>query len=97
MTGLRAVALSRGYVHSAEELGKYKMVFQVLAIHGLLLHYPFLGIDFHVAGMYFLWLALILGLWSGFTYHVTVVRALVRTESAGASTNVGGPGRRVSA
>jgi len=80
VTGLRAVALSRGYVHAAEELGKYKMVFQVLAIHGLLLHYPFLGIDFHVAGMYFLWLALAVGLWSGVTYHYTVIRALMRTE-----------------
>lgn len=77
VTGLRAVALSQGYVHGAEELGKYKMVFQILALHGLLLHYDFLGIDFHIAGMYFLWLAMVLGLWSGVAYHIHVVRALL--------------------
>ncbi len=79
VTGLRAVALSRGYVHAAEELGKYKMIFQVLALHGLLLHYTFLGIDFHAAGMYFLWIALVLGVWSGVRYHYDVLRALTRS------------------
>lgn len=82
VTGLRAVALSQGVVHAAEELGKYKMMFQILAIHGLLLHYDFLGADFHVAGMYFLWIALVLGLWSGVTYHWHVIRALSQQPAA---------------
>lgn len=85
VTGLRAVALSRGIVHAAEELGKVKMVFQVLAIHGLLLHYEFLGVNFHAAGMYFLWLALVVGLWSGVVYHYTVIRALLRPDPGAAA------------
>ena len=89
VTGLRAVALSQGLVHGAEELGKYKMVFQVLAVQGLLLHYEFFGVDFHVAGMYFLWLALIVGLWSGIVYHVHVVRALLRPQPAGTDIAAG--------
>ena len=77
VTGLRAVALGQGVVVAAEELGKYKMIFQMFALHGLLLHYPFLGIDWHVAGMYFLWIALVVSLWSGIDYHVKVIRQLL--------------------
>ncbi len=78
VTGLRAVALGQGVVLGAEELGKYKMVFQMFALHGLLLHYHFLGIDFHLAGMYFLWISLVISLWSGIDYHVKVIRQLMR-------------------
>lgn len=75
VTGLRAVAIGEGIVLAAEELGKYKTIFQMFALHGLLLHYPFLGIDFHAGGMYFLWIAMLLGLWSGMDYHMRVIRA----------------------
>ena len=78
VTGLRAVALGQGVVVAAEELGKYKMIFQMFALHGLLLHYDFLGIDFHLAGMYFLWISLVISLWSGIDYHVKVIRQLTR-------------------
>jgi CDP-diacylglycerol--glycerol-3-phosphate 3-phosphatidyltransferase len=74
VTGLRAVALSEGIVLGAEELGKYKTIFQMLALHGLLLHYSFLGVDFFAGGMYFLWPSLVLTLWSGVDYHVRVIR-----------------------
>lgn len=77
VTGLRAVALGQGLVVAAEELGKYKMIFQMFALHGLLLHYHFLGVDFHTAGMYFLWISLVMSLWSGIDYHVKVIRQLV--------------------
>ena len=74
VTGLRAVALSEGIVLAAEELGKYKTIFQMLALHGLLLHYPFFGVDFFAGGMYFLWPSLVLSVWSGVDYHVRVIR-----------------------
>jgi CDP-diacylglycerol--glycerol-3-phosphate 3-phosphatidyltransferase len=74
VTGLRAMATSEGIVLAAEELGKYKTIFQMLAVHGLLLHYTFLGVDFFAAGMYFLWPSMILSLWSGIDYHVRVLR-----------------------
>ena len=85
VTGLRAVALGQGVVLAAEELGKYKMIFQMFALHGLLLHYHFVGVDFHVAGMYFLWISLVISLWSGIDYHVRVIRQLTHSTAAPAS------------
>lgn len=77
VTGLRAMATSEGIVLAAEELGKYKMILQMFALQGLLLHYDFLGVDFHTAGMYFLWASLVLSLWSGVDYHVRVIRHVI--------------------
>jgi CDP-diacylglycerol--glycerol-3-phosphate 3-phosphatidyltransferase len=68
ITGLRSMAVSEGKVISADELGKKKMVFQIVAILGLLLHYKYFGINFHAVGMFFLWLAVVLTLWSGINY-----------------------------
>jgi len=68
ITGLRSMAVSEGKVISADELGKKKMVFQIVAILGLLLHYEYFDVNFHAVGMFFLWLAVILTLWSGFNY-----------------------------
>ena len=68
ITGLRGMAVSEGKVIGADNLGKKKMVFQIVAILGLLLHYEYYGINFHVVGMFFLWLAVVLTLWSGFNY-----------------------------
>ena len=74
VTGLRAIASGEGIILAAEELGKYKMLFQMFALHGLLIHYQYGFIDFYVGGMYFLWIALILSLWSGIDYHLKVFR-----------------------
>jgi len=69
ITGLRAVAIERSkLVMSASWLGKYKFVFQMVAVTSLLLHYPFLWFQFHVIGMYFLWAALVLTVWSAADY-----------------------------
>lgn len=78
VTGLRAIAVGGGMVLAAEELGKYKMIFQMLALHGLLLHYGFLGVDCHAFGMYFLWISLVVSLWSGVDYYVKVIRQAVQ-------------------
>jgi CDP-diacylglycerol--glycerol-3-phosphate 3-phosphatidyltransferase len=74
VTGLRGIASGEGITLGAEELGKYKMIFQTFALVGLLLHYRYLFVDFQVAGTYFLWIALLLGLWSAADYHVRVYR-----------------------
>ena len=68
VTGLRAIAVNEGIIIQASPLGKYKTIFQSVAITGLCLHYVFLNINFHVVGMTFLWGALILTLWSGWDY-----------------------------
>ncbi len=85
ITGLRTIAVSEGKVISANGLGKKKMVFQIVAILGLLLHYEYFGVNFHLVGMFFLWLAVVLTLWSGFNYFRRFWHVLEEndTESAG--------------
>jgi CDP-diacylglycerol--glycerol-3-phosphate 3-phosphatidyltransferase len=84
VTVIRGIALAEGIVMAAEELGKYKFILQSAAVFSLLVHYAYLGIDFYVAGMYLLWIATILGVWSGVNYHVKFFRLL----QAKATTNV---------
>ena len=82
VTGLRGVAAQQGIVMAAETLGKYKMIFQIFAVTGLLVHYTWpipgtgLSVDFHAAGMRFLWIALILAVWSGVDYSARIMRRL---------------------
>jgi CDP-diacylglycerol--glycerol-3-phosphate 3-phosphatidyltransferase len=70
VTGLRAVAATEGRIVGAEELGKYKMALQSIAIEGLLIHYTYFYADFYAAGMFVLWIALALSVWSGAEYFV---------------------------
>jgi CDP-diacylglycerol--glycerol-3-phosphate 3-phosphatidyltransferase len=82
VTGLRGMASSGGVLLPAQELGKYKMIFQMFALEALLLHYPYpvpgtgLVIDFHAGGMVFLWVAVVLAVWSGVDYYVRILREL---------------------
>jgi CDP-diacylglycerol--glycerol-3-phosphate 3-phosphatidyltransferase len=82
VTGLRGIAVNEGIVIQASALGKYKTIFQAVALVGLCLHYSYLNINFHVVGMTFMWGALIVTLWSGFAYfrHFTQVIAPKKTE-----------------
>ena len=82
VTGLRAIASQSGLVVPAQELGKYKMIFQIFALTGLLLHYRFdvpgtqIAVDFHAAGMRFVWIALAVSVWSAIDYYVRVLRQI---------------------
>ena len=76
VTGLRAVAAAEGLIVAAEELGKYKMVLQSIAIHGLLIHYTYFHVDFFAAGMFILWIAMAVSVWSGVDYYVQVLKEL---------------------
>jgi len=76
VTGLRAVAAAEGLIVAAEELGKYKMVLQSIAIHGLLIHYTYFHVDFFAAGMFILWIATAVSVWSGVDYYVRVLKEL---------------------
>ena len=88
ITGLRGIASSEGIVIPASYLGKFKTIFQIVAILGLLMHYDynwFFGIDnplvhvnMHNVGMFYLWIATLLTIWSGVDYLVKFVRVIVR-------------------
>ena len=76
VTGLRAVAATEGMVMGADELGKYKMALQAIAITGLLIHYTYFYVDCFAFGMFVLWIALVVTVWSGIDYYLKVLRAL---------------------
>ncbi|MEO2167064.1 MAG: CDP-alcohol phosphatidyltransferase family protein, partial [bacterium] len=65
-----------GVVLGAEHLGKAKTTMQIVALFSLMVHYSYGPLDFHAAGMVFLWIALILSLWSGTAYHVRFAKIL---------------------
>jgi CDP-diacylglycerol--glycerol-3-phosphate 3-phosphatidyltransferase len=70
VTGLRNIIAEKKEDLSASNLGKYKTGFQIAAIIPLLMHYPYLGINLHAIGMFFLWGALVFTLWSGADYFI---------------------------
>ncbi len=80
VSGIRSIASSEGIVIAASELGKYKTIFQMVAIVGLLLHYHyywFFGVqaDFlypslHNAGIFVFYISLFLTVWSGADYFM---------------------------
>ncbi len=70
ITGLRNLISGQGKDPSASMLGKYKTGFQIAAAIPLLLHYSYLGIDFHLVGSVLLWIALVFTIWSGIDYFV---------------------------
>ncbi len=88
VTGLRSIASSEGITLGAEELGKYKTIFQIFALTGLLLHERYLFVDFHLGGVYFLWIAVVMGVWSAVDYHVRVYRAVRARHVANGGGNV---------
>ncbi|MCA9774785.1 MAG: CDP-diacylglycerol--glycerol-3-phosphate 3-phosphatidyltransferase [Myxococcales bacterium] len=81
VTGLRSIAVEEGVVIPAGELGKYKMLLQIFAIFSLCMHHNYFGVDFHFGGMYYLWLATILAIWSGVEYTVNFLRELQATRA----------------
>jgi len=88
ITGLRSIASSEGIVIQASDLGKYKTIFQLTAIIGLLLHYdynwffgiahPLLTVNMHNAGMFFFWIAFVLTVWSGVDYLARFIKVIAR-------------------
>ena len=88
ITGLRGIASTEGIVISASDLGKYKTIFQIVAILGLLLHYdyywffgiqhPLLHVNMHNVGMFYLWIATVITIWSGVDYLYKFMRVLTK-------------------
>jgi len=80
VTGLRSLAAAGGWIIAAEELGKYKMVLQAISVQGLLIHYTYFNIDFFAAGLFILWIALVVSIWSGVEYFVHGFHLLAAPE-----------------
>jgi CDP-diacylglycerol---glycerol-3-phosphate 3-phosphatidyltransferase len=76
VTGLRGMASEKAIIIAANWLGKYKTAFQCAAIIPLLVHYPILGLQFQLAGEFFLWIALFFTIWSGFDYIISYTKTV---------------------
>ncbi len=71
VTGLRAIAASDGIVIPAETTGKYKLGAQIAAVPLLLLDYHLETEWMAILGNAALWIAMILGIYSGIQYFRT--------------------------
>jgi CDP-diacylglycerol--glycerol-3-phosphate 3-phosphatidyltransferase len=88
ITGLRGLASTEGIVIPASNLGKFKTIFQIVAILGLLLHYnyhwffaidnPYFHVNMHNIGIFYLWIATIITIWSGGDYLAKFVRVITK-------------------
>ena len=88
VSGIRSIASAEGTVIAASDLGKYKTIFQMVAIIGLLLHYDyywFFGLEweiFHVSmhnvGMVYFYISLGLTIWSGVEYFLGFSRFFMK-------------------
>lgn len=88
ITGLRGIASTEGIIIPASDLGKYKTIFQIVAIIGLLLHYeyhpyfsidhPLLTVNMHNVGMFYLWIATFLTAWSGIDYLAKFMKVIAK-------------------
>jgi CDP-diacylglycerol--glycerol-3-phosphate 3-phosphatidyltransferase len=75
--GLRSMAAAEGHVIEASDLGKYKTFCQIIAVSALIIHYPIYGIDPASIGTAFIYVALVLSMWSGFDYLVRFYKATI--------------------
>jgi CDP-diacylglycerol---glycerol-3-phosphate 3-phosphatidyltransferase len=75
--GLRSMAAAEGHVIEASDLGKYKTFCQIIAVSALIIHYPIYGIDPSTIGRAFIYVALVLSMWSGFDYLMKFYKATI--------------------
>jgi CDP-diacylglycerol--glycerol-3-phosphate 3-phosphatidyltransferase len=78
VTSLRVVALREGMLIESSRMGKYKTVFQIVAIVSLLINYKYkfgvssisFFVDFNRMGIVLLYIALIITVWTGADYFL---------------------------
>jgi CDP-diacylglycerol--glycerol-3-phosphate 3-phosphatidyltransferase len=71
---LRGLAAAEGLILAPDRWGKTKTLLQMAALTALILHYPYVGVDFQKVGTGLLWLALITTLASGVGYFLAFFR-----------------------
>lgn len=98
ITGLRSVASSEGLVISARQLGKRKTALQLLGILCLIVHfeYPliFVGayINFHLVGLYTIYISLVFSIFSAIEYIGLFARAVQQRGKQEARVDLGAEG-----
>lgn len=88
VTGLRSIASAEGIVIDASDLGKYKTIFQMIAIPGLLLHYDyywlfglrydFSHVNMHNFGIFYFYVAFAMTMWSGADYLTKFFKVIAK-------------------
>ena len=68
ITGLRAIASSKGIIIAAEKSAKYKTTFQMIAVGALAVHVTVLGLNGHLIGLVTLYISLGFSLYSAMEY-----------------------------
>ncbi len=77
ITGLRGISVSQGIVIAASALGKYKTVFETMAIFFLILNGEYLFIRCRPVGMVFLWMALVFAVLSAIEYFRKFLKEII--------------------
>ena len=68
ITGLRAVASSEGIIIPASQIGKDKTFFQTVSFTCLIIYHPLFGINSYSVGLFFLVVAVLYTIISGYKY-----------------------------
>lgn len=82
VTALRGIAADEGIVIDASRWGKYKSAFVSVATVWLLMHYPFLGINWRLMAWIFLIPALVFSVASGLHYSAGFFKEAARRGRA---------------
>jgi CDP-diacylglycerol--glycerol-3-phosphate 3-phosphatidyltransferase len=80
VTSLRFVAATNGLFIESSRMGKIKTSLQIIATIFLIIHYEYFSLDAQAIGEVFLWLAVIVTLWSGTDYFYRFFRIMMRTK-----------------
>lgn len=81
VTALRGIAVDEGIVIAASDLGKYKSAFLSMATVGLIMHYPFFGIEWRMVAWVLLVPSFVLSVVSGLHYSIGFFYAVGKQPS----------------
>ena len=81
ITALRGIAVDSKIVIAASQWGKYKSIFVTVVCTGLLMHYPFWGLEWKYMGWTFVPIALLFSIGSGIHYTVGFVQGIKKSEA----------------
>ena len=80
ITAMRGIGADAGIIIAASHWGKYKSAFVTIATVGLLLYYPFFGVQWYLIAWIFLVISLILSIASGVHYILGFFKVLAEVK-----------------